>query len=46
MFGWGSLSLIQCAAKNFGGMLAIRLILAYVTCPDCLCQLLPVLTVC
>ncbi|KAK6382112.1 hypothetical protein LTS17_003997 [Exophiala oligosperma] len=28
MFGWGSLSLIQCAAKNFGGMLAIRLILA------------------
>nr|KAK5441280.1 hypothetical protein LTR18_007124 [Exophiala xenobiotica] len=27
MFGWGSLALIQCAAKNFGGLLAIRLIL-------------------
>ena len=28
MLGWGAMSLIQCAAKNFGGMLAIRLILA------------------
>jgi len=28
MFGWGSMSLIQCAANNFGGILAIRLILA------------------
>ncbi|KAK5046616.1 hypothetical protein LTR84_007377 [Exophiala bonariae] len=27
MLGWGAMSLIQCAAKNFGGMLAIRLIL-------------------
>lgn len=28
MFGWGSMSLIQCAAVNWGGLLAIRLILA------------------
>ncbi|KAK6585760.1 hypothetical protein PZA11_002487 [Diplocarpon coronariae] len=27
MIGWGSLALIQCAAKNFGGLLAIRLLL-------------------
>jgi hypothetical protein len=27
MVGWGCMALIQCAAKNFGGILAIRLIL-------------------
>jgi MFS family permease len=28
MIGWGSLALIQCAAKNFAGLLVIRLLLA------------------
>lgn len=27
MVGWGCLALIQCATKNFGGLLAVRLIL-------------------
>lgn len=27
MVGWGSMALIQCAAKNFAGMVVIRLIL-------------------
>ncbi|KAI5264836.1 MFS general substrate transporter [Aureobasidium subglaciale] len=28
MLGWGAMALTQCAAKNFGGLLALRLILA------------------
>lgn len=27
MIGWGAMALIQCGAKNFGGMLVLRLLL-------------------
>lgn len=27
MVGWGAMALFQCAAKNFAGMLVIRLLL-------------------
>lgn len=29
MVGWGACALIQAACKNFGGLLAIRLLLGY-----------------